>query len=201
MLLTTIVVNMSTVVTNSKTTEQREITKFWIGIATVFATIAGAAIALLGGGRATATARSGGGGVAVSIKTGLDPDLEFSKDLRIAIREAWTNIQPELVGLFTGSMSKVPRDTGLLRSSFNAKLSSYADEITLEWPIYYAQYLWDMDPQGASNQVSVAGLKRHGKETLLNWSRWAGRVAGPIIVKYFGNALRGRGYDVTTSSS
>ena len=116
---------MSTNVQESN--KQREVQLFWLNIASAVALVAGAAIALLGGSSAKATATTSGGGVTVSIQTGLKPDLNFSKDLRTAIMEAWVKIKPELNSIFTGGNSKVPFDTSLLRSTFNAILSPHKD--------------------------------------------------------------------------
>ena len=157
--------------------------------------LAGLALALGGRGESmSGTVSTDSGGATISFKTGLDTSQGWSKTLRMILLDVQTTIFPNIISFLQGPDSKVPIETGYLKSSPLVHFSPDASEIIVEWPVDYARYLWEMAPP-KSFVVSEAGKKRHGRETYINWSQWAIDAVLPMLAEGFAQIARSYGID------
>lgn len=68
----------------------------------------------------------------------------YSRIVREAVTAAYHKVQQEAyTWLVQSAFSPIPKDTGYLRSQtqMNLMLTAYGVELTLRWPVHYAQYL------------------------------------------------------------
>jgi hypothetical protein len=150
-----------------------------------------ALIALGGGGKTVSTGKGvGGTGASVTIYTGVD--LKASREIREIVLLAYNKCADRVTNLMMAEGTKVPIDTGLLRRTFHFYPEPDASAFHLTWPIFYAQYLWEMDPGATGKEGRVKG-------TLKNWSKWAIDVVTPIVLDSLREAFEEYGYTVQVS--
>ena len=178
------------------TTSQDPSQRFIQGVGIILsALLAGLLIAAGGKGEAmSGTVSTDSGGATISFQTGLDTSQGWSKTLRMILLDVQTTIFPNIISFLQGPDSKVPIETGYLKSTPIIHFSPDASEIVLEWPVMYAGYLWEMEPKGSS-VVSVSGKQRHGRDTYINWSQWAIDNVGPMLAEGFAQVARSYGID------
>jgi hypothetical protein len=153
-----------------------------------------ALIALGGGGSTTSRGRVGGKGVGVSIHTGVD--LSATAEVREIVLSAYNKCADRIRNLMMQEGTKVPKETGLLRSQFNFNVEPDGSAFHLNWPVWYAAHLWE---RFAPGYESIAGKKRHGEITYPDWSEWAIDVAEPIVLEALREAFEEAGYTVQVS--
>lgn len=143
-----------------------------------------ALIALTGTGTVTSRVIQAEGGVGIEIDIG-KPDVK-SRELRLILKEAFEIFSPLLYSIFRGGASRVPIDTGYLRSQVTINYTEDMSGVEIKWPVEYAAYLWEMDP-------GATGLPGRKPGTLKNWSQWAEAIATELILNTMVNVLNAHG--------
>jgi len=153
-----------------------------------------AMIAMGGGGTTTSRGTIKGRGVGVTIHTGTS--LEATAEVREIVLQAYNNCADRIRNMMMQEGTKVPKETGLLRSQFNFNVEPDGSAFHLNWPVWYAQHLWERFTPG---YISKAGLRRHGEITYPDWSEWAITIATPIVLEALRDAFESYGYQVEVS--
>ena len=144
-------------------------------------------VAFTGGSVSTSAAVRGDGGATVRLSTGFSVE-QWTRQVRQALMTMMRRLEARLTLLMEGGATKVPIDTGLLRSSFVVIPAPDYSYLDLVWPVEYAQYLWAMDPGATGKQGRTPG-------TLVNWSVWAANEAMSILGEELQTALTEAGFD------